>query len=289
MNHTVESLGDALIRHDSCHERIFLTRLDPENVRSTVQRLEWLAHSCGYTKICAKIPTREAEYFVAAGYRMEAAIPYFYPDGSALCFMAKYYCEERRTEHLPLMLGEVLEAIQRQPQAAPPPLPSGFVVKVARTKDLPELAALYREFPASRPFTAGKSADLAGALKQGNMFFGVWRGDLLVATACAALDEESESAQLSGFARFPEYRGNGFLLHLVRQAETSLNARGIRSLCTIVNAYSPGPNLAFARSGYSFCGTLTNNEIHFERTESANVWYKSLAGGYHNFSYAMSG
>jgi len=90
----------------------------------------------------------------------------------------------------------------------------------------------------------------------------------------AEMDACSASAEMTDFATPPAFRGNGFALHLLREMEETVRGRGIRSLFTIARAYSFGMNITFARNGYSFGGTLTNNTNISGRLESMNVWYK---------------
>ncbi|MDD2310679.1 MAG: hypothetical protein PHH91_13970, partial [Desulfuromonadaceae bacterium] len=47
-------------------------------------------------------------------------------------------------------------------------------------------------------------------------------------------------------------------------------------------AYSFGMNITFARDGYSFGGTLTNNTNISGSLESMNVWYKTLSRTRHS-------
>jgi len=48
-----------------------------------IDHLEQLACSRGYSKVYARIPAREAGRFVAAGYHLEAALPYFFQEGGS--------------------------------------------------------------------------------------------------------------------------------------------------------------------------------------------------------------
>jgi len=45
---------------------------------------------------------------------------------------------------------------------------------------------------------------------------------------------------------------------------------------TIARALSAGMNVTFARAGYDYGGTLTNNTNICGQIESMNVWYKPL-------------
>ena len=57
-----------------------------------------------------------------------------------------------------------------------------------------------------------------------------------------------------------------------------MQRRGILTAYTIARSLSYGMNITFARQGYRFGGTLTNNTEISGAIESMNVWYRSLAG-----------
>jgi putative beta-lysine N-acetyltransferase len=82
---------------------------------------------------------------------------------------------------------------------------------------------------------------------------------------------------MTDFATLPEFRGHGLALHLLQLMEEVVQSRGIRSLYTIARSYSFGMNITFARNGYSFGGTLTNNTDIFGELESMNVWHKCMS------------
>ena len=138
------------------------------------------------------------------------------------------------------------------------------------------MASVYREVFATYPFPIHDPAFLRAAMKSNTTFFGVWEGEALAALSSAEVDGSTCSAELTDFATLPEYRGHGFALHLLQKMEEVMQSRGIRSVFTIARAYSFGMNITFARNGYRFGGTLTNNTNISGSLESMNVWFKLL-------------
>ena len=52
----------------------------------------------------------------------------------------------------------------------------------------------------------------------------------------------------------------------------------MKTAYTIARSLSPGMNITFARHGYLYGGTLTNNTNISGSIESMNIWYKPLQG-----------
>lgn len=279
MSDAMETIGSSLTQHGPGNDRVYLMKLHPDDAPRIVDQLEQLAASRGYSKVFAKVPSWGSGRFAAAGYLMEAAIPCFFPEGGSACFMAKYFRSERSLERQPALVREVLMAAQAQQAAVlPVPLPAQFSMRVAREEDTAGMAALYRQIFASYPFPIHDPAFLRDTMQESTIYFGVWQGENLVALSSAEMDLASNSAEMTDFATLPQYRGHGLALHLLQQMETVMQARGVRSLFTIARAYSFGMNITFARNGYRFGGTLTNNTNISGSLESMNVWHKGLPG-----------
>lgn len=277
MNDLIETIGRSIIQHGPGNDRIYLMKLHPADVADIVDQLDQLASSRGYSKIFAKVPAWSADHFMNAGYEPEAAIPCFFPEKIAACFLGKYFSATRRLERHEELVRTVLEAARAQePVCRPAPLPAGLASRQAREGDTSGMAAVYAEVFASYPFPIHEPGFLRAAMNENSIYFGVWKGKEIAALSSAEIDPLSASAEMTDFATMPEYRGHGLARHLLQQMEEVMQARGIRSLFTIARAYSYGMNITFARSGYCFGGTLTNNTNISGRLESMNVWYKAL-------------
>lgn len=276
MSDAIETIGNSLVQHGPGNDRAYLMKLHPTDASDITDNLEELACSRGYSKVFAKVPAWEAGRFVAAGYHLEAAIPYFFPEGGSACFMAKYFSAGRKLERQPLLVREILIAADAQQRAAAMPLPASLTLRAAGEGDASEMADLYREVFAAKPFAIHDPASIRAAMMASTIFFGVWEGDDLVALSSAEVDLASSSAEMTDFATLPEYSGHGLVLHLLQQMEENLLALGIRSVFTIARAYSFETNLTFAGNGYCFGGTLTNNINIYGNLESVNVWHKAL-------------
>lgn len=277
MRDSLETIGRSLIHHGEYNDRVYLMKLHEDDRNEIVRSLAALACSRGYSKIFAKIPSWALESFLADGYVLEARIPGFYAGGDDVCFMGKYFAELRSQEQEAALVRDVLVAArEKASDSTHLLLPEGFTIRSARAEDAEEMASIYCEVFASYPFPIHDPAFLRAAMKDSTQFFGVWDGNRIAALSSAEMDYCSASAEMTDFATHHTYRGKGFALHLLQHMEGAVGGRGIRSLFTIARAYSYSMNITFARNGYRYGGTLTNNTNIGGRLESMNVWYKII-------------
>ena len=112
---------------------------------------------------------------------------------------------------------------------------------------------------------------------QGNViYFSIWKKDTIIALASSEMDITSKNVEMTDFATLPAYRGKGLSQCLLKQMENEMSKRQIKTAYTIARALSVGINMAFAKMGYTYGGTLKNNTNICGRLESMNVWYKFL-------------
>ena len=275
MGDIIETIGSSTIQHGPSNDRIYLMKLHADDAPDIIAHLDRIAAERGYSKVFVKVPQWCVNIFIAAGYELEASIPFFFPENNAACFMGKYFCAIRETEGQPQLVKDILAAAKAQePTARSLPLPDGFSMRVALPEDAQQMATVYREVFATYPFPIHDPAFLQSAMAGNTIFFGIWQGNKIAALSSAEMDPSSYSVEMTDFATLPEYRGHGLALNLLQQMEVAVRTLGIRSLFTIARAYSFGMNITFARDGYSFGGTLTNNTNISGSLESMNVWYK---------------
>jgi putative beta-lysine N-acetyltransferase len=272
MTDHIETIGSSIIQHGSANNRVYLMKLTRQDCPDIISQLDRLALNQGYTKIFAKVPSTALEQFLDSGYELEASIPGFYhPDD--VCFLGKYYCQTRKREGEPEQISLVLAAARQQKQVAEQHLSEGFVCRIAEEHDTVAMTKVYRAVFASYPFPIFDPAYLK-EIMGATLFFGIWEGDELVALSSAEMDGASGSVEMTDFATLTGYRGHGLALFLLQRMEQEMDARGIHNFYTIARSYSHGMNITFARNGYTYSGTLTNNTNIFGKLESMNVWHK---------------
>ncbi|GAW65430.1 n-acetyltransferase GCN5 [Geoanaerobacter pelophilus] len=272
MDHVIDVIGKSPVLHGPRDEMAYLMYLDPVDAPLIVENLEMLACSRGYSKVVAKVPAKETGRFLAAGYQLEAALPCLSHEDDAACYMAKYFCSDRKTELQPLLVREVLAAAHQQQPVGVLPAPMD-----ARVYELPEseygrVADFLGRFSSASPVDP---APVSAARRKGVLFFGASANDELAALACVTVDANTASTEITELLCTKEAE-EYWVNHLLQQLERELLAAGTKRLFAMARAYSFGNNIVFARNGYCFAGTLTNNSCRHGRMESANAWFKHL-------------
>jgi len=276
MNDRIERLGRSLIQHGPHNRRIYLMKLHAADLPQVIPGLDRLARSQGHTKVFAKVPRRSKKPFIESGYTVEARIPGFYRGEEEAVFLGKYFSPERLQEKRAELVTEILARADERGTEAPPPLEDGLRWRRTEAADAEEMAALYREVFATYPFPIHDPSYLRQTMAENVAYFGIWEGGRLLALASAEIDREGENAEMTDFATRPECRGRGLASFLLARMEREMHGAGIRTLYTIARAYSHGMNLTFAKGGYAYAGTLTNNTNISGSLESMNVWHKAL-------------
>lgn len=275
MTDSVEKIGNALIQHGRNNQRIYLMKSDPDNLPRLVEKIDVLAQSNNYSKIFAKVPASQQDVFLNYGYKVEAIVPGLYNSKEKGLFLGKYPLAEREKETQPGLVSEVLEAAY-----AKQGLISGMDEQHSKCRplfadDMEDAADLYRQVFTSYPFPIHDPEYLRSTM--GHIcYYGAWSDGQLVALSSAEIDYDGGNAEMTDFATQPEYRGKGYANLLLERMETDMKDKRITALFTIARAYSFGMNITFAKNGYSFSGTLTNNTQISGKLESMNVWYKLL-------------
>lgn len=148
--------------------------------------------------------------------------------------------------------------------------------RILRPTDTMKMAGLYRAVFPSYPFPILDPEYLRSCMENHVLYVGADWGGTLAAISAAEIDLPDRNAEMTDFATRPEYRRHGLARRLLARMEREVQNFDICTAYTIARASSAGMNLAFARSGYAFAGTLVNNTHIAGRIESMNVWYKPL-------------
>jgi len=268
-----------VIQHGPLSNRIYLMSLDVQDCPGIVDRLDVLAEKNGYTKIFAKVPGSVKGRFLRCGYDEEAAVPGFFggaQEGEEGAFLAKYLCKDRERDPDPEALRNVVHTALRKGQSArpPAPLPEGLALAPLGPGEAETMAALYARVFVSYPFPIHDPGYIRQTMDEGAAYHGVRQGDRLIGLASAEPDFEAGNAEMTDFAVLPKYRGMALARHLLPALEGRMARRAVQTFYTIARARSYGMNVTFARQGYQYVGTLTNNTNISGAVESMNVWFR---------------
>lgn len=279
-----EALGQSLIQHGFASDRLYLMHYHADDASSLICRMEAKAHREGYGKIIAKIPERVQSPFLSRGYRVEARVPKFFSDGQTGLFVCRYRDPDRSIMDNEDTVASTLKiaskkkerpAVRRKPFDEST-MPDNLELRILTFDDTVDLAHLYQAVFASYPFPIHQPEYLTKTMQDNIIYFGVYDHGKLIAAASCETDRENKNSEMTDFAVLPKYRGKRLARFLLAQMEKTMAQKGFRTLYTIARATSVGMNVTFARSGYTFGGTLVNNTHIAGKIESMNVWHKIL-------------
>ncbi|NLL14751.1 MAG: putative beta-lysine N-acetyltransferase [Fibrobacter sp.] len=271
----IEKKDGALFQHGKASDRLYLMKWDRNEPKRLLQTIYRLITANGYTKAFIKVPEHHASFFAQNGFEEEARIPAYY-DLNACIFMGKFFHPDRK-KVLP-QIQETMDrnlalALDKKREKSTPALPQGFCLRELISGDCQQLASLYRNVFLTYPFPIFDPAYLEQTMKENIAYFGIFSGKTLVAASSAEMDLETSSVEFTDFGTNPDFRGNSFAAILLAKMEKSMTVRGIKTRYTIARALSASMNITFAKAGYHYCGTLTNNTGISGSIESMNVWY----------------
>ncbi len=273
----IEKLSNSLIQHGKNNDRIYVMKLDKQDMPSIFSDLYNLAYENRYGKIIAKVPTSSYGYFLENEYIKEAYIPNFFKNGENLYFMSKYLDENRKIDTDEGEVEKVLFHTKSAEAEDNKKLPDEFEIRVCNDGDVEAMKNLYNRVFDTYPFPINDQNYLLKTMKENVVYFGVWEGENLIALSSVEMDKENFNSEMTDFATHPEYRKLGLAGMLLDKMEEELRNRNYRTLYTIARAKSHGMNKVFSKNGYNYTGTLINNTNIFGDIESMNVWYKNIS------------
>lgn len=272
----IEKLGGSLVQYGPYNDRIYLMKLDPLDLPQLPDRLFELAKTKHFSKIFIKIPADLKSCFDDAGYRLEALVPRMLGGEQDAAFMGLYLDESRAQEKEPTRVSEILELARAKAGTWKNNSPA-IPMEEMTPKHSQEMAEVYKEVFASYPFPIHDPDYLKETMESHVRYFGIREGDKIIALSSAEMDPQSGCVEMTDFATLPPARGRSLAVHLLAKMEETMQKQGnMYTAYTIARSLSPGMNITFAKKGYTFAGTLTNNTNISGHIESMNVWYKHL-------------
>jgi beta-lysine N6-acetyltransferase len=273
----IERLGGSLIQHGPLNDRIYLMKIGAEPPVKVLSRLDALAGKRGYSKIFAKVPARARHAFLDHGYEEEAAVPGLFHGREDGLFLSLFPRSWRAQDSRMSKVEQVLDTALKKRGAG---LKEGTIPQVRQLG--PEhaggMADFYGKIFDSYPFPIHDPEYLRETMAENIHYFGILGKGGLSALSSSEMDTVGANVELTDFATSPEWRGKGLAGALIRDMEGRMAERGMATAFTIARAESFGMNIAFARMGYRYGGTLVNNTNIGGRLESMNVWYRALKG-----------
>ncbi|MFH1377320.1 MAG: putative beta-lysine N-acetyltransferase [Planctomycetota bacterium] len=265
----------SVIHHGQLNDRIYLMKASPRAPDLPLKLIS-MAQRLNYGKVFAKLPARQADAFIAAGYVEEATVPEFY-GGEDICRFLAYYLDPQRSVASDADELDAVLAVAKE--KASDPSAENDARQTARRlteDDVEALAAMYCAVFKTYPFPIHNPSYLLETMRSHIVYYGIEDGGSLIAVSSAEMDTDAQAAEMTDFATLPDQRGKGHAVRLLKLMEADMTARGILTAYTIARACSYGMNITFAKCGYQFAGRLINNTNISGRIESMNVWHKRM-------------
>lgn len=271
-----EQIGRSEIHHGKGNNRIYLYKLERDDVPGIIPELDRLAKEKGYSKIITKIHADLLPVFQINGYTSEAYIPRFF-NGKTDCIMVSKFTEEKRKKIPTGLMDTFFSLFSKDCNNSVQPLVSDFQIKKLEESDAIAATELFKQVFETYPFPVYDPQYIIQTMRNRTaIYFGVYEENRLIGISTAETDFDKENAEMTDFAVLPEFRGNKLAYHLLSHMEAEIKMEGIKTVYTIARLAEPGMNLTFMRSGYKFSGTLINNTNIGGSIESMNVFYKFL-------------
>ncbi|MBP2031214.1 putative beta-lysine N-acetyltransferase [Methanohalophilus levihalophilus] len=273
---TIEKIGNSVIQHGKYNDRVYLMKLDPSDIPSIMDKMDFLAEQKHYSKIFTKVPESFKKLFCKRGYICEASIPKYYDGIKDAVVMSKFLDPERSINRLNEMHKNVIETALSKEEISHSSLPSGYSIKKCTQEDIENMADVYQETFETYPFPIHDQDYLRKTMEENIIYFGVFKDGKIVALSSAEIDYEHSNVEMTDFATLSDFRGKGLSSQLLISMDKEMKILGIKTAYTIARASSDGMNIVFAKCGYDYCGRLINNTNISGDIESMNIWYRCL-------------
>ncbi len=267
--------GGTIIQHGKLNDRIYLMKLNSNDISRVLSVINRLAREEKYSKIICKVPKSHVPLFYADGFVLEAFIPKFYDNNEDVFFVSKYLSSDRilniekdsLTAFSAILNKESTCEIYDNPE---------FNFRILNESDVDEIAKIYSDVFETYPFPIQEREYVLDTMKDNVIYFGAFIKGKLAAVASTEIDFKSKNAEMTDFATYPEFSGNRLAVSLLKRMESEMKNMGIGTLYTIARLKSIPMNLTFIRMGYHYSGTLIKNTNISGDIESMNVYFKLL-------------
>jgi len=257
----IETLKNSIIHHGPSNNRVYLTKLSPQDYPEITNSLDNLAIKNKYTKIFAKIPAGLKQAFLENDYIQEACIPKFYKGSEDAIFLGKYFSSDRKIEANQESIDKILALAKTKKDEwlikKKPLNDDSCKIIVASTNYASEMSSVYKIVFESYPFPIHEPEYLLETMKTHIKYFCFIENNKIISIASSEMDKDNKNVEMTDFATLPEYRGRSLASYLLYQMEKEMKELSFHTAYTIARAISPGMNITFAKLGYNYAGTPT--------------------------------
>jgi len=284
MSDVIEKIDNSIIQHGEHNSRIYLMSFSKDDFPNIIEKLDIIASENGYSKIFAKIPSFAKNKFVENGYKIEASIPRCRNGEKRIYFMGKYFDESRMIDDKIEDIHKILDVAKTKENTENDvrlDLPNGFKYEICNESHIYQMADIYRKVFVTYPFPINDPEYIRKTMNENFIYFGIMKNNRIVALSSSEMDANLQNVEMTDFATLSEHQGKGLAQYLLYKMEEEMRRRNMQIAYTISRAMSYGVNILFAKMGYKYGGTLTNNTNisvtkNSNNLESMNIWHKTL-------------
>lgn len=279
MYDAIQRIGKgSIIQHGKLNNRIYLMKLDEQDVEIILDEIALLAKTNQYTKLFCKVPKNIAPLFFANGYLLEAYIPKFYKNKKDVFFVSKFLNSDRLLNIEKNELSKFNELLLEEHSLKNnlKKNVSDYLVRKLTKLDVEHMTQIYLEVFKSYPFPIHNPSYILQTMAENVQYFGVEKKGKLVALASSDVDAGGENAEMTDFATLPDHGGKNLASLLLMEMEKEMQKQGVKTLYTIARLNSIPMNKTFLRFDYEYSGTLIKNTNISGKIESMNVFYKHI-------------
>jgi len=279
MHDAVDVIGKgSKIQHGKHNDRIYLMKLDKQDVEIILEEISKLAKTNKYSKLFCKVPKNIAPLFFANGYILEGYIPKFYKNRDDVFFVSKFLNSGRllNIEKDELSKFNQLLSEEHSLKKNLKKNVSGYSVRKLTKSDAEQMAQIYLEVFESYPFPIHDPDYILKTMDENVHYFGVENEGNLVALASSEVDAGGKNAEMTDFATLQNHGGKNLASLLLEEMEKEMEKQGVKTLYTIARLNSIPMNKTFLRFDYEYSGTLINNTNISGKIESMNIFFKHI-------------
>ena len=266
---------NSIIQHGPENDRIYLMKLDKEEVHEVIKTINQLALKENYSKIFCKVPASCAPLFLSNGHFQEAQIPGFFKGTENAIFMSKFR-DSDRLMGLEMEKMEALHQLLATPLSEKKTKSTPYTFRRLGEADIYNICEMFKMTFKSYPFPVEDPRYIKQTMLEDVIYFGAELNGQLAAIASSEMDCKNLNAEMTDFATSEKHRGQQLASHLLLTMEKEMRKRGIKTLYTIARLESIPMNKTFLRQAYKYTGTLIKNTYIAGEIESMNIYYKSL-------------
>lgn len=271
-----EFIQNSLIQHGKNNDRVYIMKINTEDIVLLVNDINILANKNKYSKIFAKVHSEKTNHFFQDGYKTEAIIKGYFNGNSDAFLMTKYLSKKRAVLKNKIEIDSIIETAKRKAGDYTKEKNISYEIIQCSKHHSFQMSELYKSIFKTYPFAINDPKYIEKTMNENVIYFAAVKNGEIIALSSCETDIQAQSAEMTDFATSPKYSGNGIALDLLKEMEKYMLANNFITAYTIARAVSAPMNITFARNGYKYSGTLINNTNISGSIESMNVWVKSL-------------